>query len=441
MSKTVLRLIYRENVNKTIQNEPSTSEVSNSGNNQPSHSRHGDDIIQTERSSVQTDMATSTIPTEGLLNESAHSHFPPPSACPGSDRPVQTFSPRSNNTASLCATTGSASVNSGNNNSMADMVNLMQGMQQQMLLIQQSMALQQNNQVLPTSQLNNGSLRSAYEHIERVTQNDRATTSAGESHVFINQHMGPNGIHPMPHLDIVTLPPDLMPHLDIVTPSLRKHILEGRDINLSTLLIPGYEISPSSHSVCHQHRNVDKRLADRLTIAEFILAFGKYRRIITDVFKQRQKELDMYESLIIRINTCYGEQAFNDYHKLFSAKAAEALRVNNTKLNWGLTDSAIYGMVTAGCKAKVCDLCHSITHSTQQCEKNNVNATAHQKPSKPKGKEKVFHEGIEICRNFQNEKGCSWSSCRYKHVCSACKSSSHGMHQCRNSKKPKSNSQ
>lgn len=206
------------------------------------------------------------------------------------------------------------------------------------------------------------------------------------------------------------LPPDMLPHIDVVSQSLRKSIVEGKDVNLSTLLIPGYDNeSPDGRT--------DRRLCDPLTLAEFIMAYGKYKRIMCDHFPRRQKELDLYEGNLIRISNLYGQQAFNDYHKMFSAKSAETIRMANTKLDWSFLDQELYAVVTAGRKAKTCDLCGSVTHGTNQCPKSR-----YQRREEGSGQK-------EPCRNF-NGQGCTWKSCRYSHRCSQCKSGKHGATEC-----------
>jgi hypothetical protein len=49
------------------------------------------------------------------------------------------------------------------------------------------------------------------------------------------------------------------------------------------------------------------------------------------VFPQRSEELDFYLANIMQIETSYGEN-FYDYYKLFSAKAATALRESKVKI-------------------------------------------------------------------------------------------------------------
>jgi len=43
----------------------------------------------------------------------------------------------------------------------------------------------------------------------------------------------------------------------------------------------------------------------------------------------------------MQIKTSYGEKLY-DYHKLFSAKAATALRECKVKIDWGIKDSKYF---------------------------------------------------------------------------------------------------
>ena len=82
---------------------------------------------------------------------------------------------------------------------------------------------------------------------------------------------------------------DSYTNVDIVSPHLQKQIIEGKDINLASLLINYYE--------CHQKRSIsteslevqlsgkpDPRLNRSLSISEFLKAFGKYKRVMTSVY-------------------------------------------------------------------------------------------------------------------------------------------------------------
>ena len=90
--------------------------------------------------------------------------------------------------------------------------------------------------------------------------------------------------------------PEDLPQMDLISPSIRKNIVEGKDINLATLLIPYYEVHTS------EKEKEDLRLKRNLTIAEFLTAFGKYKRVMCQAFPNRRDELDSYEANIIDID-------------------------------------------------------------------------------------------------------------------------------------------
>ena len=73
---------------------------------------------------------------------------------------------------------------------------------------------------------------------------------------------------------------DSYSNIDIISPSLERQIIEGKDVNLASLLIPNYEC-PQTHTITTNSLEVnvpgkpDVRLNRALTIQEFIKAFGK----------------------------------------------------------------------------------------------------------------------------------------------------------------------
>ena len=71
----------------------------------------------------------------------------------------------------------------------------------------------------------------------------------------------------------------------------------------------------------------DARLLKSLSLKEFVCAFNKYKRVLCRAFPQRSEKLDYYLANIMKIETR------RDYHKLFSAKAATALREFKVKID------------------------------------------------------------------------------------------------------------
>ena len=140
---------------------------------------------------------------------------------------------------------------------------------------------------------------------------------------------------------------DSFTNIDIVSPSLQCQIIEGKDVNLASLLIPNYECPKSLTAIADNIEvNIpgkpDIRLNRALSIQEFIKAFGKFKRIMSAAYPDRRTELDVYGEDIIDISNFYG-QVFYDYHKMFSAKSATLLREHHVKVDDAIKIISNYG--------------------------------------------------------------------------------------------------
>lgn len=91
--------------------------------------------------------------------------------------------------------------------------------------------------------------------------------------------------------------------VDLVSPDIRADIIAGKDVNLNVLLIPNYT-TPSHKKV----RENDDRLLRHLTLDEFIIAFGRYKRIMCNAYRNRLNELDTYLSHIIETANFWPER-------------------------------------------------------------------------------------------------------------------------------------
>ena len=124
-----------------------------------------------------------------------------------------------------------------------------------------------------------------------------------------------------------------LPHVELVSPMIRRKIIEGKDINLAVLLMPHYEGAMTNEERSEMYscstRKPDHRLNKILDLSSFMKAFGIYKSVMTEVYPQRQKELDLYERNIIDMGMRYPGSGFYKYHKLFSAKAAAYLQQHN----------------------------------------------------------------------------------------------------------------
>ncbi|CAG2242115.1 unnamed protein product [Mytilus edulis] len=155
--------------------------------------------------------------------------------------------------------------------------------------------------------------------------------------------------------------------VDMVSPELRNDIITGKDVNLNILLIPNYE-----HSTIKKNKESDVRLQRNLSMDEFVIAFGRYKRIMGTAFPNRNEELDLYLAHIIETANIWPD-CFYEYHKMFSAKCAVMLIQHNIKIDWSKGDSDLRNMVCAGSKINKCRKCHSTTHSTVMCSVQQQN--------------------------------------------------------------------
>ena len=240
-----------------------------------------------------------------------------------------------------------------------------------------------------------------------------------------------------------------LPRMELVSPTIQKTIIEGKDVNLASLLIPHYDL-PQSKTLSSDGVQLtltaprDPRLDRALTIEEFLTAFGKYRRIVTRAFPHRHDELERYQDDLLEIYRFYGP-IFYEYHKIFSRKAAEALVTWGIKVDWSKRDTNMLHLLTGGIKANTCTTCHSVDHATHFCEvsvftkpssdtrpslaSRNVPSLSQSRNYDRYGRKRVFHQGTELCNNFNDAK-CVRNPCPLGHVCRLCKSAAHGASTC-----------
>lgn len=237
-----------------------------------------------------------------------------------------------------------------------------------------------------------------------------------------------------------------LPKMDYVSATLRKQILEGKDINLACLLTPKYD-SPQSRTLRSEGLSVelstprDPRLDYNLTLDEFNKAFRKYRNIVCKVYPQRRDELEQYESDLNDIAHTYGPR-FYTYHKMFTAKAAAAITEHNIVINWAKVDERLLNQIMHGTPSKACDLCNEFDHQTRFCERQKYQSVAMQdSPNAPRKSEMSERNrdkhgrtiarigGKQICNNF-NYSSCSRRDCPFIHACSKCNATDHSMNLC-----------
>ena len=102
--------------------------------------------------------------------------------------------------------------------------------------------------------------------------------------------------------------------------ALRMALLEGKDINVASPLIPHFDLGKFSHYVGvdgfeHVLRPLssDPRLNNNPSLPKFICAFNKYRNIMCEVGDHR-KESDAYEAIMVGTALRIHGTAFYEYH-------------------------------------------------------------------------------------------------------------------------------
>ena len=223
-------------------------------------------------------------------------------------------------------------------------------------------------------------------------------------------------------------------NVELIPEPVRVAIISGKDVNLGVLLLSmdylearGYQSGKADKAEKFYYKLLSDPMANRLlSIAEFVKAFGIYKKIISDTFPERQQELDSYERDIIEMSVMFSGAHFYDYHRRFSAKAAAVLAQMNIVADWSQRDNNIFIEVFSGLKANRCKHCTSINHNSESCastlrRKNNdfnpqtdnfnsqnVGAAASHNTSQSQDRSpRPRHEGREICMKF-NYRNCSY---------------------------------
>ena len=178
--------------------------------------------------------------------------------------------------------------------------------------------------------------------------------------------------------------------------AVRAAILDGKDVNLATLLMPNFDLgeysrySESDHAQFLRPLSSDPRLNRNLTLAEFITAFNKYRNIMCEIWDRRQ-ELDAYEAMVVGIASRIEGTSFYEYHKAFAARAAALIVQHNVKIDWAVRDNGMFCSLFVSQTAKVCSLCGSVAHLSNFCpmlasgkpQAQSVNAYRGSLPGRP----------------------------------------------------------
>ena len=228
-----------------------------------------------------------------------------------------------------------------------------------------------------------------------------------------------------------------LPFIETVHPTLRKQIIEGKDVNLAALLIPYYTGSHAdSAEIIKDNVKPDPRLQNSLSLSQFIQAFGIYKNILCEVHPSRREELDLYERDIVDMASRYGGKGFYEYHRMFSAEAAAHLHYANRKVDWSVRNNKLFTTIFVNQRANTCSVCNSSLHVASFCpsqldKKVNSYNSQSRASADIKGRPRVQFQGKEICNNYNGKYGCHNRRCTNLHICLTCKKE-HPQHTCSN---------
>ncbi|XP_039668973.1 uncharacterized protein LOC120566512 [Perca fluviatilis] len=181
---------------------------------------------------------------------------------------------------------------------------------------------------------------------------------------------------PLPEFSLATSAPapflgrPYIPAAANISAHLRAKILQGKDVNLVSLILPSPECERdvvSGDGFSAVFKSADPRLCKELSIGQFLVAFGLFREVICSVYPDRRAELDSYLALIGDLNLKYGRNIFFHYHKAFSSKAALHLARSNVRVDWSVVDLELLVMLVGGAQVIACSACGAQGHMAALC--------------------------------------------------------------------------
>ncbi|VDH94651.1 Hypothetical predicted protein [Mytilus galloprovincialis] len=179
----------------------------------------------------------------------------------------------------------------------------------------------------------------------------------------------------------------MFPHVQAVAPNVRKQILEGKYINLATLLnnqenVQDYKTVDESDGSVLLIKHRDPRLQRNLSIQEFLEAFNIYKNIICEK-QDRRIEFDMYIQDVIDISARYKGPVFYEYHKAFANKKSQVGSNDRVDSNTDIRGRPVLffrgrevcnNFLSGKCfKGTKCSFAHVNTRSSTGATPNSIN--------------------------------------------------------------------
>ena len=298
-------------------------------------------------------------------------------------------------------------------------------------------------------------MQASLAEISRKISDNNTTGSTATATSACTTTMPPTTVVAQSLSGAVRVPIDSLPSVNIVSGNLRKLIHDHKHVNLAMLLIPSMDSDNQTKIIDQEGNQIivranDARLQRALTIHEFRTAFSRFKNVICENEPDRRKELDTYADMIDSMFSQFGGTHFYDYHNAFSRKAEQYYISLGICVDWSCRDPALYMQTFAGLKTTTCDLCSSISHAAKFCPLSISNhrfqstGISSNRQSSPNsfdsnsrtdryGRSRQFHNGKEICNNFNSPNGCNATHknfSRISHICSICKAPTHAAFEC-----------
>ena len=245
-------------------------------------------------------------------------------------------------------------------------------------------------------------------------QNTEMSATHQQVPVIHSQSVGPS----QAKNEVVTL------HGGVKIPAKTKNAaLRGEFINLAEFLL--YSETPSCNELEPFMNNGNVTFRQKKTrkvihsFSRWLNAWSNYERLLVSNMPELYLCMLEYRQLIQSCDLKYQWSAVHAYDCRFRAKLGETCSFQFNSVQNDLF-VIIFDATAVKRNIRACHRCKSLDHLANNCPFPPSNTLEEKKmPAKSKG-ESFFHQGVEICNNYQSGR-CRFPSCRRAHVCQKCR--------------------
>ena len=184
------------------------------------------------------------------------------------------------------------------------------------------------------------------------------------------------------------------------------------DTPLSTEIEPNID---STGKIIFRHKKQNKVLD---SFSKWLSAWTNYEHLLVEQNPSLYSELASYRNFIHSCEKKFLWPAIHAYDSRFRAKLSTSKSMKYTSVDTDIYVS-VFDVTAIKKDGKRCFRCRSEHHMVQECPFPATEQTV-KKNDHQASKYNKYHEGREICRNFNIGK-CTFPQCRRQHVCEACR--------------------